>query len=86
MSNQHKVRTYQRDNGTARESKGLPFGNKKSNMAPGFQYIAQGEEAMRFVIVGADAAGMSAASRAKRNKPDLEVLVFEQTTDVSYSA
>ena len=45
-----------------------------------------GEETMRFVIIGADAAGMSAASRAKRNKPDLEVIVFEQTRDVSYSA
>jgi len=41
---------------------------------------------MRFVIIGGDAAGMSAASRAKRNQPDLDVVVLEQTTDVSYSA
>lgn len=41
---------------------------------------------MRFVIVGGDAAGMSAASRAKRQVPDLEVVVLEQTSDVSYSA
>ena len=41
---------------------------------------------MRFVIIGGDAAGMSAASRAKRNLPDLEVTVLEQTADVSYSA
>lgn len=41
---------------------------------------------MRFVVIGGDAAGMSAASRAKRNDPSLEVIVFEQTTDVSYSA
>jgi CoA-dependent NAD(P)H sulfur oxidoreductase len=41
---------------------------------------------MRFVIIGADAAGMSAASRAKRNRTDLEVIVFEQGLDVSYSA
>jgi len=41
---------------------------------------------MRFVIIGGDAAGMSAASRAKRNAPDLEVIVLEATTDVSYSA
>jgi CoA-dependent NAD(P)H sulfur oxidoreductase len=46
----------------------------------------RGEETMKFVIIGADAAGMSAASRAKRNKPDLEVIVFEQSGDVSYSA
>jgi succinate dehydrogenase/fumarate reductase flavoprotein subunit len=41
---------------------------------------------MRFVVIGGDAAGMSAASRAKRNRPDLEVTVLEQTGDVSYSA
>jgi NADPH-dependent 2,4-dienoyl-CoA reductase/sulfur reductase-like enzyme len=41
---------------------------------------------MQFVVIGGDAAGMSAASRAKRNAPDLDVVVFEQTQDVSYSA
>ncbi|HBF43068.1 MAG TPA: pyridine nucleotide-disulfide oxidoreductase [Desulfobacteraceae bacterium] len=41
---------------------------------------------MTFVIIGGDAAGMSAASRAKRNRSDLEVTVLEQTADVSYSA
>jgi len=41
---------------------------------------------MRFVVIGGDAAGMSAASRAKRNAPDLDVVVLEQTQDVSYSA
>jgi NADPH-dependent 2,4-dienoyl-CoA reductase/sulfur reductase-like enzyme len=41
---------------------------------------------MRFVVIGGDAAGMSAASKAKRNKPDLEVIVLEQSDDVSYSA
>ncbi len=41
---------------------------------------------MNFVIIGGDAAGMSAASRAKRNKPDLNVTVLEKTQDVSYSA
>lgn len=41
---------------------------------------------MKFVVIGGDAAGMSAASRAKRNRPDLEVVVLEQTQDVSYSA
>jgi ribulose 1,5-bisphosphate synthetase/thiazole synthase len=41
---------------------------------------------MKFVVIGGDAAGMSAASRAKRNRPDLEVTVLEQTGDVSYSA
>ncbi len=41
---------------------------------------------MNFVIIGADAAGMSAASKAKRMQPDLNVTVFEKTGDASYSA
>jgi protoporphyrinogen oxidase len=41
---------------------------------------------MNFVVIGADAAGMSAASRAKRTITDLGVTVFEKTRDVSYSA
>ena len=41
---------------------------------------------MKFVVIGADAAGMSAASRAKRTQPDMEVMVLEKTMDVSYSA
>ena len=44
------------------------------------------EVSMRFVIIGGDAAGMSAASRARRKDPDLEIVVLEQTRDVSYSA
>jgi NADPH-dependent 2,4-dienoyl-CoA reductase/sulfur reductase-like enzyme len=41
---------------------------------------------MRLVIIGADAAGMSAASQAKRLDPAADVIVLEQTTDVSYGA
>ncbi len=41
---------------------------------------------MKFVIIGGDAAGMSAASRAKRNDPQMEVTVLEKSQDVSYSA
>jgi NADPH-dependent 2,4-dienoyl-CoA reductase/sulfur reductase-like enzyme len=41
---------------------------------------------MKFVIIGGDAAGMSAASRAKRIMPEMEVIVLEKTKDVSYSA
>jgi NADPH-dependent 2,4-dienoyl-CoA reductase/sulfur reductase-like enzyme len=41
---------------------------------------------MKFVIIGGDAAGMSAASRAKRRAPEMEITVFEKTNDVSYSA
>lgn len=39
-----------------------------------------------FVIVGGDAAGMSAASKAKRDDPNLEVVVFERGEWVSYGA
>jgi CoA-dependent NAD(P)H sulfur oxidoreductase len=41
---------------------------------------------MRFLVIGGDAAGMSAASKTKRNRPDFSVTVLEQTMDVSYSA
>lgn len=44
------------------------------------------EKPMNFVIIGGDAAGMSAASRVKRTMPDVKVTVFEKTLDVSYSA
>jgi len=39
-----------------------------------------------FVVVGGDAAGMSAASKAKREAPDLDVVVFEKGEWVSYGA
>ena len=39
-----------------------------------------------FVVVGGDAAGMSAASKAKRDDPDLDVVVFERGEYVSYGA
>ena len=41
---------------------------------------------MKFVIIGGDAAGMSAASKAKRHKAEMDVTVLEQSEDVSYSA
>ncbi|MEF8871802.1 MAG: FAD-dependent oxidoreductase [Haloarculaceae archaeon] len=39
-----------------------------------------------FVIIGGDAAGMSAASKAKREDPDLDIVVFERGEWVSYAA
>jgi flavin-dependent dehydrogenase len=56
------------------------------NQAAPSQGHCKEEILMDFVVIGADAAGMSAASRAKRQQPDLHVTVFEQTEDVSYSA
>ncbi len=41
---------------------------------------------MKILIIGANAAGMSAASRIKRRQPDCEVVVLEQTHEVSYGA
>jgi len=40
----------------------------------------------RLVVVGGVAAGMSAASRARRLRPDIEIVVLEQGNDVSYGA
>ncbi len=40
----------------------------------------------RLVVIGGDAAGMSAASQAKRHCPELEVVVFERGPHTSYSA
>ncbi|MCS6803038.1 MAG: FAD-dependent oxidoreductase [Chloroflexota bacterium] len=40
----------------------------------------------RLLIIGGDAAGMSAASQAKRQRPDLEVIAFERGWHTSYSA
>lgn len=40
----------------------------------------------RFVVIGANAAGMSAASVAKRRDPSLDVVVLEQGERISYSA
>lgn len=41
---------------------------------------------MKFVVIGGNAAGMSAASRVKRKNPACEVVVLEQTYEVSYGA
>jgi NADPH-dependent 2,4-dienoyl-CoA reductase/sulfur reductase-like enzyme len=38
-----------------------------------------------FVVVGGDAAGLSAASKAKREAPDREVVVFEKGSWISYA-
>jgi len=39
----------------------------------------------KVVVIGGSAAGMAAAARAKRKKPDLEVVVFERSKYVSYA-
>jgi flavin-dependent dehydrogenase len=40
----------------------------------------------RLVIIGGSAGGPSAAARAKRTNPDLEVTMFEQGRFVSYGS
>jgi NADPH-dependent 2,4-dienoyl-CoA reductase/sulfur reductase-like enzyme len=40
----------------------------------------------RLVVVGGDAAGMSAASQVRRLRQDIEILVFERSPHTSYSA
>ncbi|CEP79404.1 CoA-disulfide reductase [Paraclostridium sordellii] len=41
---------------------------------------------MRVVIIGAVAAGMSAAAKLKRSKPEYDVIVYEKTDVVSFGA
>ena len=41
---------------------------------------------MKVIIIGAVAAGMSAAAKLKRIKPDYEVIVYEKTNIVSFGA
>ena len=41
---------------------------------------------MRIVVIGGVAAGMSAASQARRRDPDCEVVVLDRGPDISYSA
>jgi len=40
----------------------------------------------KLVIIGGDAAGMSAASKVRRENPDYEIIVFEKSGFTSYSA
>jgi NADPH-dependent 2,4-dienoyl-CoA reductase/sulfur reductase-like enzyme len=40
----------------------------------------------RLVVIGGDAAGMSAASQARRRRPELDIIVFERSPHTSYSA
>jgi hypothetical protein len=40
----------------------------------------------RLIIIGGDAAGMSAASQARRRRPELEIVAFERSPHTSYSA
>ena len=40
----------------------------------------------RLVVIGGDAAGMSAASQARRRRKDLEIVVFERSPHTSYAA
>ncbi len=39
-----------------------------------------------YVVIGGDAAGMSAAAKTKRTDPDAQVIVFERSDTISYSA
>lgn len=40
---------------------------------------------MKIVIIGAVAAGTSAAAKARRNNEDAEIIIFDKDKDVSYS-
>lgn len=40
----------------------------------------------RLVVIGGDAAGMSAASQARRRRSELDIVVFERGSCTSYAA
>jgi len=40
---------------------------------------------MRIIIIGAVAAGTSAAAKARRNSEDAEIIIYEMDSDISYS-
>ncbi len=40
----------------------------------------------RLVVIGGDAAGMSAASQARRRNKDLKIVAFERSPHTSYAA
>jgi NADPH-dependent 2,4-dienoyl-CoA reductase/sulfur reductase-like enzyme len=40
----------------------------------------------KLIVIGGNAAGMSAASQARRQKPEMEIVAFEQSPHTSYSA
>jgi len=40
----------------------------------------------RLIIIGGNAAGMSAASQARRHRGDLEIIAFERGENVSYGS
>ena len=40
----------------------------------------------KLIVIGGDAAGMSAASQAKRRRAELKIVVFERGPHSSFSA
>lgn len=40
----------------------------------------------RLIVIGGNAAGMSAASQVRRQRPEMEIIAFEQSPHTSYSA
>lgn len=41
---------------------------------------------MKLVVIGGDAAGMSAASKVRREDSERQIVVFERSPHTSYSA
>lgn len=40
----------------------------------------------RLIVIGGNAAGMSCASQVSRQRPEMEILAFEESPHVSYAA
>src|SRR5258708_4334986 len=71
-----------------RAGRGEQFLSRARDQAVRYSGVRQDTEAglMRLLVVGGVAAGMSAAARARRIDPNLEILVLEKGDTVSYGA
>jgi hypothetical protein len=87
-----KIRSLQRQRFQARKylgsgirvMQGLSAGIQKRELnIPGDEDMAEQE---KLIIIGGSAGGPSAAARAKRVDPNLEVTMFEQGRFVSYGS
>jgi len=59
-----------------------PFDHQIPKTIPGRKTMSK----ERLIVIGGDAAGMSAASQARRRKQELEIIAFERGAHTSYSA
>lgn len=67
-------------------SAGMSFSKAEALPAGTYPHGRKQMSRNRLIVIGGDAAGMSAASQAKRRRPELEIIVFERSPHTSFSA